>query len=263
MLCPDVEELEIAERYLLGRLSDRERDEYEVHYLECESCFSSLQTLRAVQDELRLQPAAGARTAPGWFRLPVWLPAAAALFLLIGLGIRWRTHRSPPPVLASSSPETSSPAARSFPSPSPAVPTLDRLARVVPPPYVAVTLRGPEDHAHEEFRKAMQSYVKGDFGTAIGGLRSAATASPQTPAYSFYLGACYLLTHQVENAVDALGKTVSLGDSAYLESAHFLLAKAYLAEARVPEAKVELQATVRFRGSKEAEARDILGQLER
>jgi tetratricopeptide (TPR) repeat protein len=107
----------------------------------------------------------------------------------------------------------------------------------------------------------MEYYADGDYAKAIGGLRNAASASPSTPAYSFYLGACYLLTRQVDHAVDALRNTVALGDSPYLESAHFLLGKAHLVEGRMLAAKEELQTTIRLRGSNEAEARDILGQL--
>jgi len=131
----------------------------------------------------------------------------------------------------------------------------------VPPPYVAVTLRGPEDYAREEFRRAMRYYEIGDYENAVVGLRAAATESPRTPAFAFYLGASYLLTHRVDEAVDALSKTVALGDTPYLESAHFLLGKAYLADGRVPAAKDEFQATIRLRGRNEAEARAILGQL--
>jgi TolA-binding protein len=259
--CSQVEERDLADQYLLDLLTEPEREEFEVHYFECESCFSDLQTRRAVQDELRLQSAPVARVGLSWFRLPVWVPGFVAVFLLIGLGIWWRRASSIQPVMASSSQPTNV-AAPTVETPS-AAPLLERLAHVMPPPYVAVALRGPEDRAQEEFRQAMQYYVEGDYGNAIGGLRAAAIASPRTPAFSFYLGACYLLTHQVENAIDALRKTVSLGDSSYLESAHFLLAKAYLAEGRVPAAQDEFKTTIRFGGSKQSEAREILGQLQR
>jgi hypothetical protein len=53
MNCKEVQELDIAERYLLDRLTEPEREEFEKHYFECGSCFSQLQTGLTVQAELR------------------------------------------------------------------------------------------------------------------------------------------------------------------------------------------------------------------
>jgi len=107
----------------------------------------------------------------------------------------------------------------------------------------------------------MQYYLKGDYAKAIPGLRAAVKARPQSARYRFYMGACYLLTEQVDSAIEALSKTVSLGDPAYSEPAHFYLAKAYLRENDVPTAKQELQTTVRLGGSRAEEAQEILRQL--
>ena len=264
MSCDVLERQDTAERYLLDQLTGVERDEFERHFLECDSCAALLETNLALQTELQLHPPPLPSVAAVRHRAWIWAPALASVLVVSGLGIWWSlAHQQRPSTVAapSASGVHSGPAPSTAPSRPAAV--IEQLARVAPPPYVAATLRGPEDRAQEGFRKAMQYYVKGDYGAAIGGLRSAAIASPRTPAFSFYLGACYLLTNQVEDGVDALRRTVSLGDSAYFESAHFLLGKAYLAEGKVPAAKAELQTTVRLRGSKETEARDILDQLSR
>src|SRR5215472_10916267 len=92
MRCDDFEGQDTTERYLLDQLTEAERDEFERHYLECETCFARLQTNLALQAELRLQPPP-METSPAWFRLPVWAPAFAVLFLLVGLGI-WRRTRT-------------------------------------------------------------------------------------------------------------------------------------------------------------------------
>jgi Flp pilus assembly protein TadD len=107
----------------------------------------------------------------------------------------------------------------------------------------------------------MQFYVKGEYAQAIPGVRAAAKASPQTPSFSFYLGACYLLAGQTDPAIVSFRQTVSLGDPAYSEPAHFYLAKAYLRKKDVAHAEDELQKTVHFHGSMEAEATEILRQL--
>jgi Tfp pilus assembly protein PilF len=124
-----------------------------------------------------------------------------------------------------------------------------------------MVLRGAEDEGQETFRKAMQYYVKRDYAQAIPGVRTAVKASPRTPSFNFYLGACYLLTGQTDSAIVSFRKTVSLGDPAYSESAHFYLAKAYLRKNEVSAAEDELQTTIRLHGDQEAEARDILRQL--
>ena len=264
MNCREVEERDVLERYLLERLTEPERDEFEEHYFECASCFSQLQTALTVQTELRHQPPAPAPVGGALLsRVWAWTPAFAALALLLVAGIWWysaRRHQSSQQV--SSSPPRANPAVsgQSRP-PSPAAPPLEELARVGPPPYTAVVLRGAEDEAHESFRKAMQYYSKGGYANTIPGLRAAVKASPRTASFNFYLGACYLLTDQPDSAIDSFRKTISLGDPAYSELAHFYLAKAYLQKRDVSTAEGELRTTVRLGGSRAAEAAEILRQL--
>jgi tetratricopeptide (TPR) repeat protein len=107
----------------------------------------------------------------------------------------------------------------------------------------------------------MQLYLKNDYADAIPGLRAATKASPGTPSFHFYLGACYLLTEQPDPAIDSLRKTISLGNPGYSEPAHFYLAKAYLRKKDVSDAVQELQTTVQLNGSKAAEAQVLLHQL--
>jgi tetratricopeptide (TPR) repeat protein len=264
MNCREVEERDILERYLLGRLTEPEREEFEKHFFECGSCFSQLQTGLAVQTELRHQPLVPARAHGASLRRTwVWVPAFGTIVLLFSAGIWWYSaHNRQPSQQVSSSPPKAGPEVpvQSQP-PSPQAPSLEELARVEPPPYSGMVLRGAEDEGQETFRKAMQYYVKGDYTHAIPGVRAAAKASPRTASYNFYLGACYLLTGQTDPAIVSFRKTVFLGDPAYSEQAHFYLAKAYLGEKEVTTAEDELQMTIQLRGSKEAEARNILRQL--
>jgi len=268
MNCKEVQELDIAERYLLDRLTEPEREEFEKHYFECGSCFSQLQTGLAVQEDLRRQPpipeqARGASLRGAW----VWAPAFATIVVLLSAGIWWYSAQiSSPSQQAVTSPPNASPEVSVQPQTPPAAPSIQsasmqELARVEPPPYSDMVLRGAEDAGHEAFRNAMQYYVKGDYPHAIPGVRAAVKASPRTPSFNFYLGACYLLAGQTDLAVVSFRKTVSLGDPAYSESAHFYLAKAYLRKNAVSAADDELQRTIRLRGDHEGEARDILRQL--
>ncbi len=264
MNCREVEEQDITERYLLDRLSEPEREEFEKHYFECASCFSQVQTGLALQAELRHQPLVPAKACGASLRsMWAWTPAFVTFALLFGVAIWWySSHNRQPLQQASLPPPKASPevAMQSQP-PSPAAPSLEELARVEPPPYSAAVLRGAENEGQETFRKAMQFYLKGDYAHAIPGVRAAVKASPRTARFNFYLGACYLLVGQADPAIVSFRKTVSLGDSAYSESAHFYLAKAYLRKKEVSSAEDELQKTVRLHGSLEVEAGDIIRQL--
>jgi TolA-binding protein len=267
MNCKDVQELEIAERYLLDRLAETEREEFEKHCFECGPCFSQLQIGLALQEDLRRQPPVSEQEHAGWRGAWVWAPVFATIVVLLSAGIWWYPARMRrPPQHAATSPPNASPELSVQPqtpqaAPSIHSPSMQELARVEPPPYSDMVLRGAEDAGHEAFRNAMQYYVKGDYAHAIPGVRAAVTASPRSPSFNFYLGTCYLLTGQTDLAVVSFRKTVSLGDSAYSESAHFYLAKAYLRENAVSAAHDELQRTIRLRGDHEAESRDILRQL--
>jgi hypothetical protein len=261
MNCRGVEEQEILERYLLGRLSDPALTEFEQHFFECDSCFSQVQTRLALQEELRQHPPARTLATGFSFRqMWLWAPAFAALALVLAAGIWWQAARRLQPAQQTES---------SRPAPNPQVslqsqppsPSLEELAHVEAPPYSAVVLRGAEDKAQQDFQEAMQHYLKRDYLGAIAGLRAAAKASPETPSFHFYLGACYLLTGQTDPAIVSFRQTVSLGDPSYSESAHFYLAKAYLSKREVSTAEDELQKTVQFHGNMEAEAVEILRQL--
>jgi tetratricopeptide (TPR) repeat protein len=264
MNCREAEEQDLLERYLLDQLAERERDEFEKHYFECESCFSQVKASLAMQEELRQRqlvriPAGGVRMRRAW----AWTPVFAVFVLLVAVGI-WRysarKHRSLPQV-SSSTPSMNAEGSKPSQLPSPAGPPLDELAHVEAPPYSGSVLRGTEDEAQESFRKAMQNYLKGDYANAIPGLRAAVKASPQKAKFNFYLGACYLLTQQSDPAIDSFRKTVSLDDPAYAELAHYYLAKAYLQKRDLAEAKKELQTTIQLGGSRATEAEEILRRL--
>jgi len=260
MNCKEVEERDILEGYLLDRLTEPEREEFEKHYFECASCFAQLQAGLAVQTELRRpSPMPAQARAAGSRRMWVWTPAFATFVLLCGVGVWWySTQNRQPSQQASSSSHKVGPE-ESVQSPPTA--SLEELARVEPPPYAAMVLRGAENEGQETFRKAMQYYARGDYPHALPGVRAATKTSPRTASFNFYLGACYLLTGQTDPAIVSFRKTVSLGNSSYSESAHFYLAKAYLSKKEVSTAEDELQKTVQFHGSLEAEAAEILRQL--
>jgi len=260
MNCDKITRGEIAEKYVLGELSEPDREAFERHYFECSRCFEELQTYRALQLELK-RAAPAIRAEPARTRIPwawTWAPTAAVVLLAVGIGLWFRQHATVPiPVPA---PVVRAPKVQA--SAEPPLPTLQELAQVQPPPYVPTTLRGAEDEAQQRFREAMRHYLKGDYGAAIPGLRRAFELNPKTPEIRFFLGACHLLTGQTDAAIFHLRATVTLGDSPYLEEAHFYLAKAYIRKRILSAARRELISLVELHGEREKEARWLIEQIE-
>lgn len=267
MNCEDVVQGETVERYLNGQLGDEERDSFEEHYFECRRCFDLLRTYQDIQAELARTRESALPEAPGWSSVWrwTWIPAAAGVLLAVSLVLLTRPLpeiSSPPtPEVGPSEPEPTAPS--SVPPSSPSKPSLELLARVEPPPYEAMRLRGAPDEATARFQEAMVHYQRGDYRAAISGLRAAADLDPEAAAHVlFFLGVSELLEGESERAIGDLGRTIALGDSAYLEEAHFFLAKAHLHEESIEDAYRELETTAQLGGEREAEARALLLQLE-
>jgi hypothetical protein len=258
-----------AERYLLGELSESERDDYECHFFDCEHCFHELTTVGALRTELN---AAGLAKVDGlppserrWW--PAWL-AAALIVLGIGLWTMWPVREPGPASAISAIEPTPSPPAPVATSPAPPAPieppvSLSTLARFEPPPYDAPVLRGPEDEAKKLFRTAMEHYLRGDHKQAIDGLRLATGHDPRASDAGFFLGVSLLLTKQSQAGITELRRTIALGDSPYLEEAHFYLAKGLLQVGDVNAAKRQLRAMIALGGDRQREAKQLLSQVER
>lgn len=258
MNCKEVEEREILDGYLLNRLTEAEREEYERHFFECEVCLSKVQTGLALQEELQ-NASQGDFVATGSIRSWRWnwatTFAAVALGVMLVVGSLWlRRHQR----AVSAIPAV--PTLSRSHSQVPAAPSLGELARVTPPQYDStILLRSTESQAQTEFSKAMKYYQKGDYEHSIPGLKRAVQMDPAAGKFSFYLGACYLLTNQTDAAMDSFQRTLSSGDTRYVDEAHFYLAKVYLKEGKIAEARNELLATSGYEHAIETE--DILRQL--
>jgi tetratricopeptide (TPR) repeat protein len=272
---------EVFEQYVRDALAPDERDAFEEHFFACEACFDKLRTCQALQLELGAisaeapAPQTVRKSAWRW----VWVPAAASLVVAAGLAM-WPRNPDPGPAVAE--PEAAVATAAPQPAAAPAAPVqepsaqagtpvsqparqpvvaLSVLARVEPPVYIPLTLRGPRDEAAEKFDAAMRRYADGDFAGALPGLASAARLNPKAANAVFFLAVCQLLTDRPEDAVEGFQRTIALGESPYLEEAHFYLAKTRLRQGDVAAARQELERTIRRRGRLETEARTLLAQL--
>jgi len=265
MSCEEVNRDEVVEQYLLGQLGDEARDAFEQHYFECARCFQLLQSYQDLQVELaRSKDAIVSTPARRWIRKWAWLPAAAVVFLALRVFLSERpgTGIGGSPPVAAPAPAPLASSASQGSSPQPAAPFLEDLARVEAPRYAQDRLRGAADPATVRFQQAMDRYQQRDYAGAIAPLREASRVDPEAPHIAFFLGVSNLLAGRPGEAADALRATVALGESPYLEEAHFYLAKAYVRRGRIDEAITEVERTIRLRGELEAQARVFLGQLQ-
>ncbi len=228
---------ELTERYVRGELGEAEREEFEAHYFECDDCLEELEIRYSLRETLAktrsaIEARAPARLTELW---KLWLPAAAVLLVALGLAFWLR------------------------PGPSDA---LSKLARIEPPAYEPVRLRGGEDEATASFRQAMELYRQGEYAAAIPGLEAASRLDPEAPDFAFFLGSCYLLTGQTDQGIESLRRTVRLGDTAYLEEALLLLARAHLGKGDLGKARADLENALQLQGDRESEARRLLKEVE-
>lgn len=108
----------------------------------------------------------------------------------------------------------------------------------------------------------MRQYVNGHYRAVIPGLRATATARPDVAQHLFFLAACQLLDGQVTPAIAGLQKTIALGESPYVEDAHFYIAKARLRQGDVHAARKELVRTIEQHGMLEQDARTLVEQID-
>ena len=267
MDCERVGREEIAERYLLRRLSDEDRDAFEAHYFECGRCFDDVRSLEALGEELG---ATGER-APGGPRLAArWAPrvAVAAAVVLIASTLVWlRSPSTSDPPQTPASQSTPQPRVAETPETAPEAPpvanlSIEQLARFEPPRFEPPTLRGAADEATARFLRGMDRYRQADYAGAIVDLREASQLDPEAPHALFFLGVSYLAAGQDIAAIDRLKAMIALGDSAYLEEGHWYLAKAYLRRRDLSAARTELRELATLRGSDGGEAGQLLAQIE-
>jgi tetratricopeptide (TPR) repeat protein len=248
MTCTEVQERDIAEAYLLGRLDAAERDAFEQHYFECARCYSNLQAVRSVREALASLRAPVRRHIP-W----PWLAVAATMLVSAGAGIAWhlQTRAGLQPAPAGTIAGSSS---------TPRLDTqLARLADVTPPPYEPRRLRGAGER--EAFIAGMRQYTRRDYAAAIPLLERALKDDPGAEDARFYLGAALLLHDRPADAVAALRPLAVKPDSPYAEEAQFLIAKAHIRSGELEAAATALEKTAQMHGEREAEASSLRARL--
>ena len=192
-------------------------------------------------------------------------PLALAASILIVAGLGWwlvgRNWLQPAASVASTAVVRQEPPVPAPPGHSAPEALLARLAAFEAPAYTPLRLRGSPDETAQTFRQAMTRYARGDYKAAIAGLARAAESDPRAPHVSFFLGIALLLDGRTDDGIRQLRATIGLGDSAFLEDAHFYLAKAYLRRSDVAEARQEIERVIALDGDRRAEAEGLLADL--
>jgi TolA-binding protein len=175
---------------------------------------------------------------------------------------------SAPATTASSQPPPSQPAPSSgapsgAPAPPPGIPTtlIGRLAIVVPPPYVAVPVRGEADDVQQAFTAAMTRYRARDYAGAAKGLRALVEKSPDLASAQFYLGISELMLRQPRRAETALRAVAESDVTPYADEAYFYLAKAALQREDLSAAERALTEAVAREAGPGNEARVLLEEV--
>jgi tetratricopeptide (TPR) repeat protein len=253
MDCRQVEQEEMIERYLAGKLLEKEAEAFEQHYLSCPSCFEELQFRHAAAIELKRQPLVSSRpvavsSTSRW----IWGLAAAAVLLLSLISVMIFHRRLPPQM-------TQKPPAQNEARQE----VIARLARVdAAPPYVPTTIRGGKTGAAmQRFQQGMKDYVQRNYAGAIGPLQEAVRLDADLQPALFYLGISHLIIDQPDEAIAQLSKLTRMEASPYTEESHWYLAKAYLKKRDLGSAQKELEAVVTLNGPHLAEARQALEMI--
>jgi len=287
MDCPLRSGHDLAEAYVAGTLPEPEQDAYEQHFFSCAACLAQVQTLQELADRLRQQPAPVVlhpRPVPSWTSGP-WLGLALAAGLVAAFGWWWQggvNRPSAPPIATG---PTTAPSATPNPTPdpsgatSPATPpdtpsstapveapgrhaVLAQLALIVPPRYVPLAVRGEAPPAGS-FDAAMAHYVAGRHREAAAALGALSQATPTDPGVAFFWGISELALGRPAAAREALTRAIAADVQPYADEAHFYLAKAYLAEGAVDQARRELRYAVEHEAGPEGEAQRLLAELDR
>ena len=288
MDCPLRSGHDLAEAYVAGTLPEAEQDAYEQHFFSCSMCLAQVQTLQDLADRLRQQPAPAVvhrPSTPGWTAAP-WLGLALAAGLVAAFGWWWQggVNRPPPPAVATGPATAPGLAPNPNPTANPSGPTvpplppetpsstasveapsrhavLAQLALIVPPRYVPLAVRGEAPTAGS-FDAAMAHYVAGRHREAAAALRALSQATPTDPGIAFFWGISELAVGRPAAARDGLSRAIAADVQPYADEAHFYLAKAFLAEDAVDQARRELRYAVEHEAGPDGEAQRLLAELD-
>lgn len=137
--------------------------------------------------------------------------------------------------------------------------TLDALALVTPPVFVAMQTRGPGDGGSDAaFTAAMTKYSAKDYQGAATALKPIVDARPDATYAAFYLGVSYLAAGESSDASAVLNRVAASNVAPYADEAHFYLAKTALRAHDLDRAERELSLAIERQAGPPNEAAKLL-----
>ena len=250
--------------YLQDALPEDEREQFEVHLLECPDCSDLLEAARLAREVLEERDSPAQTVRP--FRivrvasLAAGLAAAAAAsFLLLRPGPVAGPVTTPPRIPVVSHPTSAVPPSTAAPPASPS-PELGALGRVEPPTYLPLTTRAPAA-SDPAFDRAMAHYARREYVEAADGLRAVVRERPSSGEAWFFLGVSELMAGRAREARATLARAALAGQPPYADAAVFLGAKADLQLGDADAARPALRDVVTGGGPYAPEARRLLERL--
>lgn len=262
MDCTRVAADEIADQYILGRLTEEDREAYESHFFVCERCFDELKTVESMRAELQRATPVTPPEAPKLRHDPWRWAAAAAAAVAIAL-VMWGSARLLAPADDGSRTTVTSGVPQSPATENRGAGVAARLAelsKVEPPPYLPLTMRSEED-ARIRFEAAMTAYARSDYAGAATALEQVVSLQPSNAKALFFLGICYLMLDRPASATKVLQQCVAGGDPGYSDEARYFLAKALLRTGDRAAATAALDALARSKGPRAEDARRLRDAL--
>lgn len=259
-----MKEQKVIARYIAEQLSPEEAEAFERHYLDCGRCFQELELTHAaalgIVGKRQAEGSTFRRTQPSRWK---WSWTAAILAGIAFAAVFYlQPTRAPVPLNRTGAPSISRQPADVAPPTVPDPSTLERMASLQAPPSPPSTIRSADSNAARlQYQNGMQEYAAGNYEVAISLLSEANRLSPGHSPTQFYLGICYLMTSQIEEARREFSMLYS-PDNPYAEDSHWFMAQGYLKNKDAPHAREELNAVVSLNDTRSANARQLLLRLD-
>jgi hypothetical protein len=182
----------LMERYLQGGLMDPQQEEFERHYVGCDSCFSELHIREKLfGKEIRIS----ARERSKFFFLKP-LIVFSSLFMIIGAVLFTVLQQR--------------------------IRFYDRLSRFEPPIFISSQTRNIQPTGpgiEEKFTRAMSFYNQKKFRAALAILQPMQTDGIAHPKLAFFTGICYLLEEAPVDSIVMFDSIIGTMDPAYFDEA--------------------------------------------
>lgn len=213
--CDETSRRENAERYSARRMTAREVEAFEDHFVTCAECQSEVRLASALAAELSQAPVPTRRASASASRR-AWIWGGGGLALAAGLAA-FMVMRS---------------------GPSSELVALGAVRE--PPVYLGIPVRGIGGPQDSLFDVSMDAYAERRYSAATEGLRAVLAAGRDSVPAQFFLATSLLLDDRAIEAANEYQRVLVHGDTPYRAEAVYYRAKAFLRLGRAADAQAEL-----------------------